>query len=571
MIRKLKPKAYFASLLISFFIVSMLPLLAAGVSFYASSLNILIKSNAQRGRDAAEVAASSIAEHLEKCRHTAYSVSKQQIVADAFMTPSEQKDSLWLKKLYRTLYSEISDNLYELSIHVISDDGKLGYSTHELPPRYNLSDYGNFEGIFSEKRPDSDRTYLYLDPFLSEKGERVACSFLRKIEGGYIIVDVLAAPLIAAAEQPIFSSMLLADTNLLHAVDFLHPEKDGTFDHFEELELLSSVKRGDMANEDPLLKDGRIIVTSRVEGSPLIFVGVMRTDQYMHAVRALWNTGIWIFAAMILLVVLIAYLISRSISVPVHNLASAMEKIEEGIPPAVPEPNRDDEIGRLTRSYNRMVRRLNELIDNAREEERALRTAERKALEAQINPHFLYNTLGTIKSIAKLNDVPEIVSISTGLGKIFRSAIGEGDGFVRLSESLEVLNCYVDIQRHRFGDRLEVVFDVPSRFLSRKIPRLLLQPLLENSFIHALDTSTEPLEIRLSAEDAFGGMLIRISDNGPGIAPADLSRISAGGGGIGISNARRRMELLYQRKGYLKIESPADGGTTVILFFPEEL
>ncbi|MFA7567404.1 MAG: sensor histidine kinase [Alkalispirochaeta sp.] len=576
----MKRQAYFTQLLISFFVISMLPLVTAGIGFSTLSLRIVQRAIGQRGSDAAAVAADAVAAHLDTYRHIAYSVSKTPVVQDIFRAdqsaggqaagPRDRhgEDSAWLKELYRVLYKEIEGHLYETSIHLVSADGRRAYSTHELPSRYDLSDYSNLEGIFSEFRPDADRTYFYLDPFFSERGERVAGSFLRDIEGGFVIVDVLAAPLISAAAQPVFDTMILTEVNQLKAVDFFRPERDGTFDHFKELSFLDEFMPRDLKEGKPLVKGSLLIVPRQIGDSSLILVGTVMADQYRIALGALWGFGLWILLGVLVIIVVLAFRLSRDIGGPVHAVVEAMEHLSDGIPATVPETGRNDELGFLVSSYNRMVRQLDELLERTRNEERALRVAERKALQAQVNPHFLYNTLGTIKSLAKLKGVPEIVDIATGLGTMFRSAIDNDNVFVSLAESLDLLRGYVDIQRHRFGSRLDVEFHIPDDLLDRSIPRLILQPIVENAMIHALESSPLPISIRVSAQNRDDGMEITITDNGPGIDPARLAELTEHSGRVGITNVRRRMELHYQGRGDFRIESAVGKGTTVILFFP---
>ena len=566
----MKRRAYFTRLLLSFFIISIIPLVAAGIAFYAASLRIVNNANSQRGVDAISIAAETIEQRLDLYRHIAYTLSKRPQVSSAFTADKEKKDSTWLKGLYRVLYGEIAGHLYDVSVHLIAADGSSAYSTHQLPAHYDLSNYVNQDGIFSEERPDPDRTYLYFYPFISEKGDRVACSFFRELENGYLILDILAAPLFSEAEQRVFDSMILAETEQLQAVDFYRAERDGTFDHFEELRYLLE-EGADRYNEGrAIIRDNVLLIVKKIPGSSLILLGSMSSDRFRFALSALWKFGSWILIGISVLVVLLAYYISRDIGGPVHDLASAMEHLSDGIPPRVSETGRNDELGYLVISYNRMVGRLEELLERTREEALALRIAERKALQAQVHPHFLFNTLGTIKSIAKLRQVPEIVDITTALGKMLRAAAGDGIDLVPFSTTVELLQSYIAIQYYRFGDRLQASFNVDDSVLSFLVPRLILQPLVENAVIHSLEASPGPVHITITAQRRGIGMDVRITDDGPGIAPERLDEILKNGIRVGISNVKRRMELLYQGEGHFSITSSVGTGTEVYLFFPGE-
>ena len=564
-----KRQTYFTRLVISFLVVGIVPLTAFVLWFYTSSLGIVLRANASRGSDAAGVATEAVTEHLDTCRHIAYSVSKLATVQDLFSDKGQPLSSAGLKQLYQSLYAEIEGHLNEAEVHIINQNGKAAYSTHIIPDRYNLSNYSNYEGIFSNRRDEPERTYLYLDPFQSARGDRVACSFLREIPGGFVVVDVLAMPLVAAAEQPVFDTMLIADTRQLIAFDLFRPERDGNFDHFEELQIVWEAGRPHNYGSETVADGNLLVISRRIPETDLLLVATVRGEEYNRALTALRKFGLSLMAGMLILILLLALYISRDIGQPIHAVAGAMEFLADGIPPKVQETGRNDELGYLVSSFNRMVDRLNELLERTREEERALHKAEYKALQAQVQPHFLYNTLGTIKSIAKLRKVPEIVDITTGLGKMLRASISGDEAYLPFDESLALLRHYIDIQTYRFGSRLSVKISVPEELRSFPIPRLILQPLVENSIIHGLDATSEPLQLEIRAESVNGTVRIEIRDNGPGIPDEKLPRILSGSERIGLANVRSRMELLYSRGGGFEIESTPGEGTTVTLIFPE--
>lgn len=560
----MKRQAYFTRLLTHFFLVAMVPLLLAGTAFYTAGMKIILDANEQRGKDALAVSVSRLEKQLEIYRHIAYSLSKETVVAHVFQFPEQQRSSRWLKELYSTLYEGLSGHLYEISIHLVSDDGRSSYSSHQLAEQYDLSDYGNIEGIFSEPRPDPDKSYLYLQPFYSKKGERVLCSFLRELEGGYLILDILAEPLMEAAGQQIFNSLIMLDTKRLLAVDFFRPDRDGTFDHFQELETLP-LSFHDLKRGKSLRQEDTLLLAEGLSEPSLLLLASLAVDPYEFALSALWRFGFWTILVLFVLIVLLAYKMSRDIGEPVHRLAKAMEYLSDGTPPEVPESRRQDEMAYLVSSYNQMVRRMEELLQRTREEEQALRLAERRALQAQVQPHFLYNTLGTIKSIAKLKGVPEIVHITTALGKMLRDAVGDGEAFISLRENIHLLKNYIDIQRYRFGERLDVHFDLEDGLEDFLLPKLMLQPLVENAVLHGMEASTAPVRIDIIAKRRGNGMELCIQDNGPGF---DLG--SRGKRGIGLQNVQRRMDLYYQGEGSFRIDSSPGTGTRLHLFFPGE-
>ncbi|MBN2048946.1 MAG: sensor histidine kinase [Spirochaetales bacterium] len=555
-------KTYFRRLVLSFLLTSLVPLVLIGMGFFLSSRRMVIRAVYTRAKDSIETTADHIGEVVDTYRHVSYVISRNPLSQEA-VNGTNTWDSRNLKNIYQFMYDSLEGHIYSAAVHIFSDDGKAFFSTHSLPKRYDLRIYENHDGIFSEIRTNPEKSYIYVDPFITDRGDRVAFSLLREIPGGYIIIDVYASPLVAAEKNPYLDSILIADLDMLKAFDYYNPERDGTFDKFEELQLLSQPSHV----EEYILSGNFLAVAARVPDTPLYTVGSVNLDNYMQNISVLGILGAWLLLLVILIILFISFKLSRSISGPIHSIVDAMRRTEKGEIIQVKEINRQDEIGYLVHNYNTMVGRIEELLEKTREEERALKIAERKILQSQINPHFLYNTLGTIKSMAKLKKNDEISDIVTRLGKVLRSTFKAEGVFCLLSEELEIIHNYIAIQKYRFGERLHLLFSIDEKTLDTSLPRLILQPIVENAVVHSVETSRKTIRIVIASKKDKNNITLMVSDNGPGITSADGEKTE--GMGIGLSNVRRRLFLAYGEKGRLDIKSEAGHGTEVTLTIPD--
>jgi Predicted signal transduction protein with a C-terminal ATPase domain len=288
------------------------------------------------------------------------------------------------------------------------------------------------------------------------------------------------------------------------------------------------------------------------------------------------RTILLVFFGFILLVAVFGSIrLARSITRPLESLARQMGGAErelfakggDRVGFAVEE--RRDEVGALQVGFVAMMERIDRLIEESVSKQLLVREAEYKALQAQINPHFLYNTLGSINWLARKNRQDEISSMVEALASLFRASIsGSGlDGSI--DDELKLLESYIHIQRVRYSDRIDYRAQVGERFLDYRIPRLSLQAIVENSITHAVESSSSVTHIRLVAEEEGDRLLLSVSDDGPGIAPEAIEGLlSPAARGVGFKNIDERMRLMYGEAFGLRIRSAVGEGTIVCLSIP---
>lgn len=266
-----------------------------------------------------------------------------------------------------------------------------------------------------------------------------------------------------------------------------------------------------------------------------------------------------------------AWLLSRHLARPVHQLDQAMGEVKKGNLDIHMETDREDELGRLTESFNRMTEEYRQNLVRSVKRQKELNETQLRMMQAQLNPHFLYNTLDSMKWLGVTHQVPQVASLATDLAIILRAGIS-GSEFITLEEELELIDRYIDIQSLRFEDRFTCEIDVPDRLQSCLVPKLVLQPLVENAIIHGVADRDDGY-IKLQAREREGDLLLSVQDNGCGIPPEVLSRLNSGdqkipGEHLGLFNVSSIIRLHFGKKYGISAESTPGEGSCVRLLLP---
>lgn len=277
-----------------------------------------------------------------------------------------------------------------------------------------------------------------------------------------------------------------------------------------------------------------------------------------------------------LLAALATFLIVRLTTAPLTAFSRRMKEVGNGNFSPIEENGGSRELLALSRSFNEMVSHIDELINQNYVSEINEKTARLAALEAQLNPHFLYNTLQAIGTEALLNDQPQINRMLASLAANLRYSIKSGDP-VRLKDEIVYVNNYIMLQKMRFEERLHVQIEISDEYDNFLIPKISIQTLVENSILHGFDDTTEAISIRIHTSRKGELLQIQVTDNGCGIDEAHLQELKSEFqnyltpghiGKIGLANLYSRLQILYQGKASLEIESSPHHGTAVTLLLP---
>ena len=283
-------------------------------------------------------------------------------------------------------------------------------------------------------------------------------------------------------------------------------------------------------------------------------------------------SGIWVW----LLTVALVYMLLRLLTIPLKMLAAQMQRTGEGDFRTQIDAEGSLEIRHLSDSFNSMVAHIDQLIRRTYVAELSEKDARLAALEAQLNPHFLYNTLQAISTEALVNDQPQIHKMITALASNLRYTI-KGDTLVPLRREMSYVNDYIFLQEIRMDDSLEFNSDIDPDTQDCLIPKISIQTLVENSIIHGKSSDVETIRIEVSTRYQDGIVTITVQDNGCGIAEEQLKKLYADFdmqkntgkyGGIGLANLHNRIRLLYDEPASLEIDSKEADHTRITLFLP---
>ncbi len=223
--------------------------------------------------------------------------------------------------------------------------------------------------------------------------------------------------------------------------------------------------------------------------------------------------------------------ISNSVSKPIQKLCKTTELVAKGDFNTRAEISHGNEISMLNNSFNSMIGQIGDLIEHIKEEQNQLRDTELRLLQAQINPHFLYNTLDTIIWLAEDGKSSEVVSMVTSLSDFFRTVLSDGRDSIRISEEVSHIRSYLEIQQFRYSDILEYEIEVPDEVSNHSIIKLTLQPLVENALYHGIKNKRGMGKITVTGEQIQDKIYLYVTDNGIGMTEHKLLELNAMLGG----------------------------------------
>nr|WP_275942579.1 sensor histidine kinase [Paenibacillus alba] len=278
-------------------------------------------------------------------------------------------------------------------------------------------------------------------------------------------------------------------------------------------------------------------------------------------------------AAGLVIFLIVSFFLVRSIVGPIKSLIYQMNRVKSGSFHVDLELSGPLEIYSLGKTFQSMTGRIQELIIERQEQERLKNRAEIDALQSQINPHFLVNTLNAIKIMAMLSKATNLVEMTDSLIKLLSSTFHRGGSYIQLFDELQSLEKYIHIMKVRYGDRFKVEYDLDESVMHTYILKLLLQPILENAIIHGFYGKEAMGIVKITCKTQRDQLIITITDNGKGMERRTMEALLQEKkveslSGIGIANVNDRIRLNYGEPYGLEIESELGVGTEVIVVLP---
>lgn len=350
--------------------------------------------------------------------------------------------------------------------------------------------------------------------------------------------------------------------------------------HPQQQLLYAGLKSEDTAalaalEDGTYVEDTVIYAVTSVEDSSWRVVGVSFVDELVNrSVREMIGISAGLAGLVLAAALLTSWILSRMLSRPLWGLASAMERFERDADHFSYRPvGGTREVRELSQSFGHMVLRIQQLMSTVRQEEINLRKTELKALQAQINPHFLYNTLDSIAWMCERGRNADAVNMVHALARLFRISISRGHELIPIAKEIEHAESYLQIQKYRYKNQFTYEFDVDPGCLDYYCNKITLQPIIENSINHGLDLLVEEGRIQVEVLQDGEDILFRVRDNGVGMSQEQVDAIleqdPEDRTGIGIRNVNDRLRIYFGAPYGLNITSELDVGTCVEIRMPK--
>lgn len=431
--------------------------------------------------------------------------------------------------------------------------------------------------------PPHENSYVVRTPGISFVS--IGIPFIDKATGrtkGVVLADIESEKLSEIAGRAVSGNgdvFLMDERNRIMNLSALQKGQD-QWRHGDSVEIARQMVE-DNLKEIPeygashvLEAKGQLVVYQTLNQADWKIVGVIPKSAVTESVGYIKILMILLAAVAVAGSMVVAELVAESVTRPVDTLVAAMEQVYIGNLDVSVETGRTDEIGVLYRSFNHMTGEMKRLIDTIYREQEALRKQELKALQAQINPHFLYNTLDSIIWSLRMRQVEESIDMLTALTDFFKISLSKGKDIITVEEEVKHVGSYLSIQHQRYREKFDYDINVDPALLGLRTPKLILQPVVENAIYHGLKPKegTGYLYIHIFEED--GDILMRVEDTGMGMPGErveqlnrELESISSDqqGTGYGVRNVNDKIKIVFGKECGVKIQSVEGEGTIVTL------
>lgn len=361
-----------------------------------------------------------------------------------------------------------------------------------------------------------------------------------------------------------------ADGNIVY-----HPQQQQLYNELqtENIDLVMNAGSDIVTWGDGINK--KMYSISRSEKTGWTVVDCVRVEELLR--RSNEAQSIYVLVAIGLMAVALFFsrFVAKSITLPIQRLCDSMERVQEGdfsVSDIVVDS--ENEIGSLTKSFNVMTHRIHELMEQNIREQEAKRKSELKALQSQINPHFLYNTLDSIIWMAEGKKNEEVVLMTASLARLLRQSISNEDELVSIGQEIEYARGYLTIQKMRYKDKLEFQIKVEPSILHIRLIKLVLQPIIENAIYHGLKYKESKGLLCVRGFMKNGNAVLQVIDDGVGMDQETLDhiyerhKVDYHSNGVGIYNVQKRLQLYYGNEYGIVYESKPGEGTTATITIP---
>ena len=557
-------KSFKRELLLCFLVVALLPLIICNVFMVLSFQEKIQRDYEKEATNQLQIMESAITDVFLEFQTVGKELSQNENVIESLYI----KDTELKKGIYVELYKVTARLRENAQFHLYSKGGICKYSTDNAMLGTMLPTYWGILRAASESR------YTLVIRNVEEYTAEAKGTLLRTAQAitdrrgnciGYVVIDM---------KSEHFDSLLNGTYNVTNSIMVLDQYWNSIYStEVNQNESMVPLLRNQVFQGKSLkeIEDGSRCYVTKIGETGLVIVLKQREIFTSKINNTMYSISIMMALVSLIFCVAVALGFSRSLTNPINKLTNAMREVENGNLEVRIDLDRQDEIGRLSEDFNQMTKELKDFMISQVKQQQELNESNIARMQAQLNPHFLYNTLDTMKWVAKANHVPEIATLSSSLAKILTISISE-EQFIPLKEEMELVKCYVDIQRIRFSDKFEYEANLPKELEECIVPKLVIQPLVENAIIHGL-VDRDSGQIKIDIERIKNQLILTVSDDGCGIEKERMEQINRRDrnkltGHLGIYNVDTIIRLHYGQKYGLHVSAIDTGGTKVIVTLP---
>lgn len=559
------------------FLTILLPLvLILSIVFYSYSAEIVLKQSLEQTREIVEQFSISLDNYMGLMRNKMEILADSPTIQEELNTHQDKEDikndsfysrNKRIRRIMLQIYSSVTMN--DVEIYGINETNhylSLWSKKYEIPDKdilfenanlskgrsvlvNNINDADTIQMIKMVKDLQTYKPIGYIRFGLKRNYiEKMAKNINFGSDGGVVIFDENLSKISGIAHDSVLSKLLKEKPSI------------GNFSYSEG-------------------KNEYTAVHIHSDSTGWTTVGVIPLRYINKDLAGIQYLTVIIIVLTIIIGVTVSVIIAQSLILPLENTVNALEKFSRGDFAVRLKENRCDEIGKLNRIFNKAIKEINELMQKVTQSEILNKEMEFKTLQSQMNPHFLYNTLDTINWLAFKEKQTEICNLVAAISSLIRASISNKKSIITIEQELDYVKNYIYIQHIRYKDRFDIIYDIDESLLKQAVPKLIIQPIVENAIIHGIENSKNKNLLYISVKRENGCIIIIVKDTGIGMTDEKVSELlkeplNAEGDeqkahtNLGLYAVHKRIQLMYGDLYGLTVQSQAGEGTTVTLHIP---
>ena len=559
------------------FLAILLPLvLILSIVFYSYSAKIVLKQSLEQTREIVEQFSISLDNYMGLMRNKMEILADSPTIQEELNTHQDKEDikndsfysrNKRIRRIMLQIYSSVTMNDVEI---------------------YGINETNHYLSLWSKKYEIPDKDILFENANLS-KGRSVLVNNINDAD----TIQMIKMVKDLQTYKPIGYIRFGLKRNYIEKMaKNINFGSDGSVVIFDEnLNKLSGIAHDSVLSkllkEKPSIgnfsysegKNEYTAVHIHSDSTGWTTVGVIPLRYINKDLAGIQYLTVIIIVLTIIIGVTVSVIIAQSLILPLENTVNALEKFSRGDFAVRLKENRCDEIGKLNRIFNKAIKEINELMQKVTQSEILNKEMEFKTLQSQMNPHFLYNTLDTINWLAFKEKQTEICNLVAAISSLIRASISNKKSIITIEQELDYVKNYIYIQHIRYKDRFDIIYDIDESLLKQAVPKLIIQPIVENAIIHGIENSKNKNLLYISVKRENECIIIIVKDTGIGMTDEKVSELlkeplNAEGDeqkahtNLGLYAVHKRIQLMYGDLYGLTVQSQAGEGTTVTLHIP---